>query len=419
MVNNEWLSFIQMSDIHFKSYSGDSYDIDKPLRSAMINDLCNNGLKDIYNVKGILVCGDLAFSGQKGELDVARDFLEIITDRLGLSLIDVFCVAGNHDVNQNVIKNSYIIKVLQNELKKIDDSDAENLDNVLRKIQKDKYVQGLLYASIENYNQFAAGLLCNYTVDKPNWKSDFSLNEKYILRLWGMNSTFVSNHEDHLDDNGNRLSEGRERNMVINNRQIPEPRENVIYMTLCHHPTQCWNNQQLVSMMDGRVKLQLYGHKHIQSIDANSQRIIINSGALQPERGNEWLPLYNWISLVVRENELIVRIYPRIYDNKTGSFHKDSTICDMGKEYKELRLDLKGLLEIKDDEEKDFARRITSLTKEIAYRYSILSQSDIKVIEQKFPDLKCDEGEIDKLLVRLHENSMEEEFLSILKTLEQ
>lgn len=418
MVNNDWLSFIQMSDIHFKSFSGDSYDIDKPLRSAMINDLPYNGLKDISNVKGILVCGDLAFSGQKIELDIAREFLGEITDKFGLSLKDVFCVAGNHDVNQSVIKNSYIIKILQNEIKKIDDSDTEKLDTILRKIQKDEYVQGLLYASIENYNQFATGLLCNYTVDKPNWESDFALNEKYILRLWGMNSTFVSSHQDHQDDNGNWLPDGRERKMVINHMQIPEPQENVIYMTLCHHPTQSWNNQQLVPMMDGRVKLQLYGHKHIQSIDANGQRIKINSGALQPERGTDWIPLYNWISLMVRENELIVRIYPRIYDNKTGKFYKDSKSCDTDKEYKELKLDLEGLPEIEDSEEKKHVRKITSLSKEIAYRYSILSQSDMKAIEQKFPNLKYGEGEIDKILVQLYENSIEEDFLSALKSLE-
>ena len=60
MIDNEWSSFIQMSDIHFKSSSGDSYDIDKQLRSAMIRDLKNNVLNHIDNIKGILVCGDLA-----------------------------------------------------------------------------------------------------------------------------------------------------------------------------------------------------------------------------------------------------------------------------------------------------------------------------------------------------------------------
>lgn len=418
MIDNGWISFIQMSDIHFKSSSGDPYDIDKPLRSAMISDLKNNSLNYISNIKGILVCGDLAFSGQKRELEIAKEFLEEITVKAGLSLTDVFCVAGNHDVDQKVIKDSYVIEVLQSEIKKVDDREAEKLDNILGKIQKDAYVQGLLYAPIENYNQFANGLQCNYTVDYPNWEWDFTLNQKYTLRLWGMNSTLVSSHKDHLDDNGKWLSNNEERKMVINNMQIPEPKDNVIYMTLCHHPTQCWNNQRLVSMMDGRAKLQLYGHKHIQSIDANDQRIKINSGALQPERGDDWIPLYNWIALKIVENELIVRIFPRIYNNDIGRFYKDSGCCDIDKEYKELRLKLDRALNQQISDEKIDVRKITSLSKEITYRYSVLSLSDIKNIAQKFPNISYDGGTFDILLAQLQEKGIEEEFLEQLKNIE-
>lgn len=416
--DNIWLSFVQMSDIHFRLSSGDPYDIDKPLRTAMINDLEKNTLNYIGNLKGVLVCGDLAFSGQKGEFKIAKKFLQDITTKLGLSLKDVFCVAGNHDVDQNVIKNSYIIEMLQSELKKEDDKDADKLDSILRKIQKDVHIPGLLYAPIDNYNQFADGLLCNYTVDKPNWERDFALNDKYTLRLWGMNSTLISSHKDHLDVNGDGISHGEKRKMIINNKQIPEPQDNVIYMTLCHHPTQCWNNQRLVSMMDGRVKLQLYGHKHIQSIDANNQRIKINSGALQPERGEDWVPLYNWISLKVIDDNLVIRIFPRIYNNDVGKFQRDSENCDMDKEYKELKLELDGLSERVYNEEKIYVRKITPMSKEIAYRYSVLSQSDLSDIAQIFPDINYDKGMIDDLLVQLQEKGIEEEFLEQLKNIE-
>ena len=405
-----WISFIQMSDIHFRSFSGDPYDIDKNLQLAMLGDLDSEEFKKIIDVKGILVCGDLAFSGQQEELNIAKDFLERVATKCTLSLKDIFCVAGNHDVDQNVIKGSYIINVLQSELVKIDKMNPENVDNILRKIQNDRYVQGLMYAPIENYNAFASGLLCNYTVDEPNWQSDFLMNGQYRLRLWGMNSILVSNHNDNLNDN--------ECKMLISNMQVPRPEEKIIYMTLCHHPTQCWNNQQLIPIMDERAKLQLYGHKHIQSIDANSKRIIINSGALQPERGNEWIPLYNWISVAIWKDELVVRVYPRVYDNKTGKFHRDIDSCDAGRDYKELKLSLRSEIEIEHCEEKDHnIRKITSSAKEIAYRYSVLSQSDLKAIERRFPDVKCYKNELDKLLAQLKEKNMEEAFLDVLRTL--
>lgn len=255
-------------------------------------------------------------------------------------------------------------------------------------------------------------------MDKPNWERDFELNEKYTLRLWGMNSTLISSYKDHLDEEGNWLPYGEERKMVINNKQIPEPQDNVIYMTLCHHPTKCWNNERLVSMMDGRAKLQLYGHKHIQSIDGNEQRIAINSGALQPERGKDWIPLYNWISLKVVDNELIVRIFPRIYDKIIGSFKRDVKNSDTEKEYKERRLKLDGFSDKQYKEEKKFVRKITPISKEIAYRYSVLSQSDLKYIADKFPDINYDEDTLDRLLIQLQEKGIEETFLEQLKNIE-
>ena len=67
MVNEEWSSFIHMSDIHFRLYSGDPYDLDNPLRKAMINDLRSCVSIHLKNMKGILVCGDLAYSGKDEE----------------------------------------------------------------------------------------------------------------------------------------------------------------------------------------------------------------------------------------------------------------------------------------------------------------------------------------------------------------
>lgn len=414
MLNGEWLSFIHMSDIHFQPYSGDAYDLDNPLRKAVFNDLKNCALKYLKDVQGILVCGDLAYSGQKEEFQIAKEFLTEVAKVSGCSLEHVFCVAGNHDVDQNVIRDSYIIETLQKELSRVDCETPIDLDKALRKIQKDPKIKGLLYEPIENYNIFADSLLSSYTVENPNWERKIRLNDKYTLKLWGMNSTVVSNHKDHQDDKGNPLPNGEERKMVINCSQIPYPENNVINMTLCHHPVQCWNNEKLAEMMDGRVKLQLYGHKHIQNIEANNRRIRINTGALHPERGDDWIPLYNWISLSVQENRLMVRIYPRKYDNIDGIFYKDEKNCDAGCEYKELELLLEESMTEDAFEEKKDVRKITALSKEIAYRYCTLSESDLENIERQFTQIDCT-VKIDELLEQLRQKEIEGEFLTALK----
>lgn len=59
------IAFIHLSDIHFTGSSGNSYDIDANLRNAVITDLQYNLLDNIEHVQGILLGGDIAFSGQE------------------------------------------------------------------------------------------------------------------------------------------------------------------------------------------------------------------------------------------------------------------------------------------------------------------------------------------------------------------
>ena len=63
-------------------------------------------------------------------------------------------------------------------------------------------------------------------------------------------------------------------------------------------------------------------------------------------------------------------------------------------------------------------RKITTISKEIAYRYSVLSQSDLKYIANKFPGINYDEDTLDGLLIQLQEKGIEEKFLEQLKNIE-
>ncbi len=60
------LNFIHISDIHFHKQSGGPFDLDLELRLQLENDV--KSVKDkIGDVFGILVTGDIAYSGQKKE----------------------------------------------------------------------------------------------------------------------------------------------------------------------------------------------------------------------------------------------------------------------------------------------------------------------------------------------------------------
>ena len=113
------LSFIHLSDIHFHKYSGDAYDIDHDLRCEIIRDISYEYRKKISTIDGILICGDIAFSGDEQQYNSATTFLNEICNALNLDKSHVFCVPGNHDIDQKITSSQMAVALLQ---KKLDES---------------------------------------------------------------------------------------------------------------------------------------------------------------------------------------------------------------------------------------------------------------------------------------------------------
>ena len=169
-------------------------------------------------------------------------------------------------------------------------------------------------------------------------------------------------------------------------------------------------------MTDSKVKIQLYGHKHQQNINVNEQRVRISSGALQPEREDDWIPRYNWLGVWLENNELCVKIYPRIYNDIDGRFYKDGDSCGKGCKFQLCRLKLSSTVNEQDNmkskQEENEIRMTTIITKEIVYLFSILSDRDKNLLLSKFPMTSYEDGqEIDELLRQLEIYNMEEDFL--------
>lgn len=332
------LSFIHLSDIHFRNFSGDPFDLDQDLRSELIYDISNHLKKQIASIDGILVCGDIAFSGQEAEYKVATRFLEQICDLLRVEKSHIFCVPGNHDVDQNITRSSSSVKALQNELEYAKDNPEFDcyLSNIFRNTQD----SNVLYSPIMCYNEkFAAQYGCSLAPNKPIWKQEIDFEGNYKLCIVGINSTIISNHRDHGDG-------GVEKPMRIGEIQIPSRKENTIFLSLCHHPPECWNDpeRKLAQKINNRIAIQLYGHKHEQAIEYYENALLIKSGATHPSRFEEgWVPRYNWICLRIDKvnncDVLFVQIYPRVLDKTSSKFDPDPSLQD-GKEYIEYSIQL-------------------------------------------------------------------------------
>ncbi|MDD4048033.1 MAG: hypothetical protein PHI90_04285 [Clostridia bacterium] len=59
------ISFVHLSDIHFRTFSGDRYDVDNDLRHELLLDVEHSAKVCLQNIQGVMICGDIAFSGKK------------------------------------------------------------------------------------------------------------------------------------------------------------------------------------------------------------------------------------------------------------------------------------------------------------------------------------------------------------------
>lgn len=320
----EKISFIHLSDIHFRKNSDNPADIDSDLREAIITDINLNARERLKNIRGVLVCGDIAFSGQKSEYDSALSFLKRVTDCLGINEFDVFCVPGNHDVNQNIPRSSDTVYEAQY---KIDNEPTLDMaDETFQRKITDLCCNDILYKPIEAYNVFASKFCCDISAEQPIWENKFDLEHNMSLCLWGMNSCIISNAADNKDE-----LQGRK--MYIGQSQIPGPSKDIIFMSLCHHPNTLWKfADELLPKFNKRADIQLFGHMHTQSQEINDNNIILYSGAVHPERGKDWQPRYNWISIEIfkenNERKIKVQIFPRVLSKDRSRFETDKDLVD-------------------------------------------------------------------------------------------
>lgn len=333
------ISFIHLADIHFTKESGDPYDLDADIRQELINDIRVHAKTTIDSFDSILICGDIAFSAKKEEYEEAKNFLKEICEVLSIPESSVFCVPGNHDVDQSLTKSSTSVTLLQGQLEFAETQAV--FDTRYAKYSRSQHDISVLYSPINNYNNFFANHYeCSISFDEPFKNISLPINEKYNLSLSTINSTLISSHMDHADKTNERL-------MRIPLSQIPSNKgKNTINLTLCHHPPECWvdNDNILQNKLNVRAQIQLYGHKHTQSIIYKNEYIIINSGATHPERSGDWQPRYNWITIDIinKDNKptLELKVYPRIWDVETNSKFISDTIIDGKNNYVKYYIDL-------------------------------------------------------------------------------
>lgn len=308
------MNFLHLSDIHFRRNSSNNiYDIDLDLRNELELDI-KRLLARVSPIEGILVTGDIAFAGLREEYEIASEWLDSLCDLICCDREKVWVVAGNHDVERQLIARSETLLSFHERLRGTTDIDGQ-----IAAFMKDGIAQRVLFDPITHYNNFAERYNCHFNKDRPYWEQELELNDSSVLKLRGLNTTLISSDSD--DSPGNKLILG-------SIQSKPLAQSGITYLTLAHHPPQWFRDEDEIDLnLETRVHIQLFGHKHKQRLQNTNNTIRIVAGAVHPNRRErDWLPRYNLLSLVVsvgNERELYATIYPRIWSPDENKFKGD------------------------------------------------------------------------------------------------
>ncbi|MEK7391774.1 MAG: metallophosphoesterase [Fibrobacterota bacterium] len=320
----EKIVLVHLSDIHFTRTSGVTvHDLDRNVRHELVLD-ATKVAAEIGPVTGILVTGDIAFSGTKDEYDQATAWLREFCKAIGCHAENVWVVPGNHDVDRQRTKQK-LTRMLHQGIRK----ESSDVDTELREILSDSQSAAALLEPLTEYNTFAGRFGCSISADKHYWERDLNLSCGTVIRLRGLTSALVSNEDD------------RRTGIVLGTAQASVERAlGVIHLTLCHHPPDWLRDHDAIEdHLKSKVHIQLFGHKHSQRLDEINGKVRLVAGAMHPERGEGgWLPTYNFLELSRRDNDFIaLRVYQRQWNQSDTNFvawHDSNS----GKDHREFSL---------------------------------------------------------------------------------
>lgn len=98
------ICWLHISDIHVSKRDEWSQDVALTAMCEHIAARRKEGIAPDF----ILATGDLAFSGKKEEYDIAAGFFDAISEASGVPRERIFCIAGNHDIDRDREKLSFL-----------------------------------------------------------------------------------------------------------------------------------------------------------------------------------------------------------------------------------------------------------------------------------------------------------------------
>ena len=310
------LTYVHVSDIHFGQERGAEVYVHNDVKKCLLTDLAEVMTADgINGMDGVIVTGDIAFSGKKSEYDLAARWLDRLTEVIGCEKTDVIVVPGNHDIDRDRISAGAGLILGQI----VEHGNAE-----LERFLSDTADRELLYAKFHDYQDFAEGYNCPLKSTggvAVNRTSEIAPG-RYV-RFVGLNSALLCTGRD--------VDEGK---LLIGGKQYVLPRTNgEELVVLCHHPLKSLQDQEDASRyIRSRARVHIYGHVHQPSVEVETpvvegDLLTMSAGAAIPpnaEAGYHFT--YNVLTFEwdASSDGLNVEIVPRSWNEQATSFDADT-----------------------------------------------------------------------------------------------
>lgn len=315
------LTFIHVSDIHFGQKPGSQEIVHGDVQECLIKDAAE--LVNIYAnscATGVIVTGDIAYSGKENEYKRAGKWLDRLTEAINCKKTDVQVVPGNHDIDRGEI--SHGCKLMLKDV-------IDNGETALDKILANKDDRENFYHRFRAYRRFAEGYNC--PLDSAGGifgKRRFNLARGRDLSFIGLNSALICSAND----------EEEYGNLLLGARQHVLPRKNgQELVVLCHHPLDWLQDScDARNYVQSRARVFISGHIHRPSankitIEDGCDLLMLSAGATTPPEieGN-----YNYTYNLLKfercpENDgLMLTIVPRAWSPSRTCFDTDKNFCD-------------------------------------------------------------------------------------------
>jgi DNA repair exonuclease SbcCD nuclease subunit len=307
------IRIVHLSDIHFGQEIDGSRPEHDDVRQALLRDCKDEMVGKLGPANGLVVTGDIAYSGKKKEYERAGDWLDELAKIVGCEKNAVHTIPGNHDVDLAGI--TYPCELLHKELR---NCTADKVDEILTKITPDAAEVSPLLDKLGSYVEFASRYESDFeTAARPVSRKEIKFPTGHILRFLGLNSVQVSDKTD------------APRKMVLGNRQyIFAEEQDVEYVVMSHHPLEWFKDKpQAYPRLISRGRVILTGHEHeaaFRKVQENDREyIVIDAGATSPPGGGEKRPhTYNWIEFTLGQDHvgrfMTVTIHPRVWVPGSG-----------------------------------------------------------------------------------------------------